>query len=568
MGNKKTTDIRIVRGSDRFASSSNTNLFVQVPFQSSQLNKIEGDRTVIVDLEQRFNKERQESSIIRISGKITNIFENTISGTTTYPPYLNSLYYLEPEVSIVNNVWKGYPPFAEFDFFRTSGITGHPKFVSKSASTYNWDIYLTKPYDNFTGQTMQFKDPFSGNTLTFNVSDGIPFVIKNRVVSGKKLITFYCGGNHNLSVGDYVYLNFTINGRDKFEVYSLGDSSYGNEKTVFSIFNFGFSQGVSLEGALGTFRRIVDINNSGETLSEYYVKRHRVLLTPTDLDLTRAGFENNAFPKRRKLEYSAITPDHKTRISTLNGNQSYTFSFDKDVDISLLRDNLDRPISELFVTIVHKGFYGWFGNSNNNNTNLQIGWDFNFNPNNTDAWWNLSNWANNRSNVLKQFYNVGARVFTYNGTLAVNDILKGDFCEFNQYLQKEYVVSKMSHKFSFNPNHFSNSSSSNLPNGYSYIPHHMVKIKEYSSYVEKGNREDVANIPDYAFFSEYENKWRWRDLFEYGYVDADGIGVDYPFLNGAHYPFSQIIFLQRPMKKQSVINYNEVSYPPVIDDCE
>ena len=104
MGNKKTTDIRIVRGSDRFASSSNTNLFVQVPFQSSQLNKIEGDRTVIVDLEQRFNKERQESSIIRISGKITNIFENTISGTTTYPPYLNSLYYLEPEVSIVNNV--------------------------------------------------------------------------------------------------------------------------------------------------------------------------------------------------------------------------------------------------------------------------------------------------------------------------------------------------------------------------------------------------------------------------------------------------------------------------------
>jgi hypothetical protein len=199
---------------------------------------------------------------------------------------------------------------------------------------------------------------------------------------------------------------------------------------------------------------------------------------------------------------------------------------------------------------------------------LQIGWDFNFNPDNTDAWWNLSNWVNNRSNVPKQFYNVGARVFTYNGTLGVNDILKGDFCEFNQYLQKEYVVSKMSHKFSFNPNHFSNNSSSNSPNGYSYVPHHMVKIKEYSSYVEKGNREDVDNIPDYAFFSEYENKWRWRDLFEYGYVDADGIGVDYPFLNGAHYPFSQIIFLQRPMKKQSAINYNVVSYPPVIDDCE
>lgn len=568
MGNKKTTNTRIVRGNKRFASASNTNLFVQVPIESSQLNKIEGDRTIILDLEQRFNDERQRTDKIRVAGKITNIFNNVISGTTNYVPFKNSLYYLNPEVSKVNNIWKGFPPFSEFDFFRTLGINGHPKFVSKSASSYNWDIYVTQPFDNFTGQTMQFTDPFSGNTLTFNVSDGIPFVIKNRIVSGKKLITFYCGVKHNLSVGDYVYLNFTINGRDKFEVYSLGDNNFGNESTVFSVFNFGFSQGVSLDGRLGNFKRIININNSGETISEYYVKRHKVLLNTSYLDLTRAGFENNPFPKKQKLEYSAITPNNQQRISTLNGNQTYTFTFDQDIHINPLFDNLNRPISELFITIIHKGFYGWFGNTNLNNTNLQIGWDFNFNINNTDDWWEISNWVNNKSSILRQNYSVSGNTFTYNEMLSVGDIIKGDFCEFNQFMQQEYVVSKMNHKYSFNPNYFTDNSNSNLPSGYAYIPHHPIKIKQYSSYIEKGDREDVVGIPDYAFFSQYENKWRWRDLYDYGFIDGDGIGVDFPFLNGAHYPFTEIIFLQTPMAKQSTINYNEVIYSPLIDDCE
>ena len=57
------------------------------------------------------------------------------------------------------------------------------------------------------------------------------------------------------------------------------------------------------------------------------------------------------------------------------------FSFDEDVNISGLKDNLDRPITELYVTIVNRGYMGWFNNpflTNNSSTGIQVGWDMNF----------------------------------------------------------------------------------------------------------------------------------------------------------------------------------------------
>ena len=56
------------------------------------------------------------------------------------------------------------------------------------------------------------------------------------------------------------------------------------------------------------------------------------------------------------------------------------FSFDEDINISGLTDNLDRPVTELFVTILNKGYMGWFNNPYivNNSTGIQVGWDLNF----------------------------------------------------------------------------------------------------------------------------------------------------------------------------------------------
>ena len=77
MSNKKSSEIRIVRGEDRFAGASNTDIQIDVDLQSQNKNIIEGDRSVLLNIEERFNVERQRSTKFRIAGKITNVFDNT-----------------------------------------------------------------------------------------------------------------------------------------------------------------------------------------------------------------------------------------------------------------------------------------------------------------------------------------------------------------------------------------------------------------------------------------------------------------------------------------------------------
>ena len=68
MGNKKSTEIRVVRGENRFAGASNTDMQINVDLQSQKKNIIEGDRSVLVNIEERFNNERQWSTKFRIAG--------------------------------------------------------------------------------------------------------------------------------------------------------------------------------------------------------------------------------------------------------------------------------------------------------------------------------------------------------------------------------------------------------------------------------------------------------------------------------------------------------------------
>ena len=392
MSNKKSSEIRIVRGEDRFAGASNTDIQIDVDLQSQNKNIIEGDRSVLLNIEERFNVERQRSTKFRIAGKITNVFDNKVSGTTTYEPFLNSLYYIDSQNTVINNSsWKGYPQYDEFTFFRTRGITGHVNFVNKSASTYNWTTYVSYPKGNKTNQYMRHSVNFdSGSSVNnFVVTDGVPYYILNKQNLGKNLITFYCGFKHNLKIGDWIYTKDEIDGKRYFEVYSLGDESFGNDDTVFSIFNYGFEDPLFGNYANGNFKRVGDINNKTETTSEYYIRTHEILTEVTNTDLTKLGFERNPFPIKKQLEYSALTPNNIQRTSVKDGTLTVGFSFDEDINISGLTDNLDRPVTELFVTILNKGYMGWFNNPYivNNSTGIQVGWDLNFKDTEVDTWW-------------------------------------------------------------------------------------------------------------------------------------------------------------------------------------
>jgi len=141
-------EIRIVLGSKRFASNSDKDVWLQPDLQGSLRTMVEGDRSRVINQAELFNQERQNSNVFRISGIITNIFNNSISGKTNYTPYKNYLYYTNPvnnAISGGNTAWEGYPQFDEFTLLRSTGITGHVNFVTKSSSTYNWALYVSYP---------------------------------------------------------------------------------------------------------------------------------------------------------------------------------------------------------------------------------------------------------------------------------------------------------------------------------------------------------------------------------------------------------------------------------------
>ena len=88
----------------------------------------------------------------------------------------------------------------------------------------------------------------------------------------------------------------------------------------------------------------------------------------------------------------------------------------------------------------------------------------------------------------------------------------------------------------------------------------------YSDYLEEGEIRDIGAVPDYAYYSNYKSKLIWRDIYTYGFIDESGNGVDYPFLNGTHYPSTNISFRVFP---EGNVSENILTIAdPIIDDCE
>lgn len=578
MGIDNTTNI--VLGSLRYKSSQDQGVFLNVPLEQTSKEIIEFDRNVDLNLETVFDDERQSSSIFRPVCKYSFIFKNEYSGLTSYSPFKNNLYYtnaVKNAVSTITNPntpWEGYPQYFEFDLSRTDnnvvgytkGPNNHIDFINKSASTYNWSFYLTYAFDNDYYKPMFAIDPQTSASWSWSAMDGIPFYILIGTDQNNDSISFKCPMEHGLEVGEFVELPFSYNNETIFKVTSLGTPGYNSDLFIFNIDNIGYTGTTFQTGTVGNFKRIVNRSNPTETKSKYYVRRHKVLTSPECAILTKAGFEQTNFNTKTKFEKAVLTPNNNQRSSVKEGSQSYSLSFNCDVDIKPLLDNQKRPISELYFTTIWKGYFGW-------TKNLKQGFDFNLPLVNNlpNLWWSQTNFLSNTSIQQGQYFSntlppVGP--FSYNLNLSIGDVIDGDYCEWNDFYQTERVISRINHKFTYNDQHFVITTDAPPQNqfGYYYKPHNPIKIREYSDYIEEAPASGVVGIPDYAFYSNLSNGFRWRDLYPYGYIDTEGIGVDYPFLNGKHYPYTNIIFRVFP----EGIGVQDISIikEPTTDECE
>jgi hypothetical protein len=565
-------DTRLILGKERFKSSINTDFNLNVPLSNTQKEMEEYDRNVVLSLVDVFEEERQSSSVFRFTTNLDFLFFNSYVGTSQYDKFTNQLYYISPEDSFSTGIWSGYPQYKEFDFMRvdnnvegyTKDPSPHIKFINEESSFYNWNFYLSYPFENDFNRILLYY-PSNGVSQTWVASDGIPFkIIKPFNFNGQNLISLECPVPHNFQSGQFVEI--TYNGKKYIEeVFSLGNNGYNSENFIINI-NL-VSLGSKLpNGGVGTLKRIVDINNTGDSKSIYYVRKHKILTKSKDAILTKSGFEQNGFGTKFRFQFDKITPIGSARITQRHGNQSYNLTFKRDIDILPLTDNLKRPITEIFVTIINKGYFGWFNKPISNNVGVREGFGFNI-TNTNSPYWSNSNNSINLTNLQLGNYTSNGRVFYFNRDLSLGDIINGDFCEFNQVEQREYVLSDIYHKIYFNNEHFTiNDLNNSNPFGYYYKPHHSIKIRAYSDYLEEASVDNIVDAPDYAYYIKSSNKLIWRDIYSYGYIDEKGLGFNYPFINGTHYPYSKIIFRLKPegSVKQSI---NEIANP-IIDECE
>ena len=138
---------RIIESTQRYKGAPKQDQQLSIPLVQTQKELVEFDRSVDLSLSTVFDEERQLSFTFRPVTKFMLIFENAYTGSTTYPPFRDNLYYTNeiqnsasyypsgnsgPNGLIPNPPtnqtipWDGFPQYPEFDFQNGTIVVGAP----------------------------------------------------------------------------------------------------------------------------------------------------------------------------------------------------------------------------------------------------------------------------------------------------------------------------------------------------------------------------------------------------------------------------------------------------------
>ena len=490
-----------------------------------------GEINHVLNVGKEFNNERQQSTIYRLMGTITPLFSNplmnmntaslvpTAFGTTDsisenglgLDVFDNDIFKIEPfslqpnkpaltfsqafnKGLAENDGWFGF-----FDPDITKGglctfydiEPTRKRFELGSHGNENWKITITYPKTKYTGHT--------------TVDGGLLITGSEEVtVGGVPMVVLSTATYHGLSNGDKVRLTNMPNTayEDDFTVTRLGLDNGDYQNNYFAI---NLSPSIVTLGPIsgGRMKRLV---NGQE--SEYYIREFKKLLDyDGNYEMYPVGFSNNVF-----------------------NDKNYQFIINQDIDVYGLTDNLGRPLSELYLTIIKTDSNGMFHT-------VQPGLDLEFLPNNLNP--------PQLSNVRKITYSATTTHIPLKPNILLsNSKFFGDIVEYNKFELIEKPLTDVLHRFNTKNREISFSTSSDTkgprPEGYLYKPHHLIKIREFSLFIEQGD-ENTIGMPDYAE-NLGDGRYLWRDLLDIGVFDGGEL-LDYPFTNGAHYIHQNYCFM-------------------------
>jgi len=333
----------------------------------------------------------------------------------------------------------------------------------------------------------------------------------------------FSASTHNVRESDYIDIrvndnNYFLNGLHRVE------KVIDRFKCVIDL-KIGNNPNTIINNISIPFRRL------DGTPSDYYIRKFK-LISSNDYEVSKAtAFGSSIYPK--------------TITNSLGvANDTWLFTFLKDVNLSGLYSHRGGVITELYIATIKRAGENTFGWSN-----VTAHWDYTY------------SYAD-QNNSLE-------RISSFNpnnvGTIEKGDPYiseyYGDFVEYNRLSLLENKLSEIIHRFTLN-------SSPSLENGYYIKPFQKIEIKKFSELIE----EALSDVPTSGIPGDSEKLPNgniiWRDLLEPGFIENGVNGVDYPFLNGSNYIYTnKNIFIKRQKYSQTIPLFKELKSTLPIQIC-
>jgi hypothetical protein len=585
---------KIILPTKRFFKAEEEDLDLRLNLDSSENLMRLGDRDIVLDIAQLFSDERNDSKNYKLYGKLKMVFRNMYSGSTTYEPLQKNLY-LSGDGS--DNKFGGFLAYNELAFlindvlreiyvplsgttptFGTTTIltgttnTGHTITTPITAPYKNWNIYVSYVHSHNTQFEMKYSlsGTSAGETISFTSGDGIPFRLS---YSGGSYYELTSPVEHGMKAGEFVVLSgSTLTGNASgrtFTIDSIGNEVYNSDKYVINILKSQIVTGTTIP-LLTVGKRCLNRNDITGTTSQYYVHQHKTLTTEGDYILDKIGFESPIWEDERKLLVENSSGDNDVLVER-NRMESLIYDFKEPLVLTGITNNLGYTPTDVYLTVVYRNSNGFF------NYPPKVGWKFNFHNSWMDK--HFSGTTSNETKITTTSFTKSGFTFYSGNPISLGTTgLTGAYVEYNKNELKERIISEAFHKITnpiatFDHNQdgnvdgFSGATASNMFGLY-YQPYYRIKLKELSPYVETAKTNDIINLPENTLYFEKEGLWKWRDLYDHGYIDPDGYGVNHPFINNIHYVKNDINFYLRnerfyQNKNDGLTNFNDKT----ITDC-
>lgn len=486
---------RILLPSKESQNSIDENLHLKIEIPHTNKHLPISELESVVDIGKVFSKERDLSNCYRFLGNINIVASNVLfnwSGDTSYQNILELMDYDDDTEQYVKSQSDVLLETDGWFYYQTGTTNCQKTFLEPTQDRFsiydlsgntNWNLWITYP-----SKENLYSLEFYGVPLT----DGLAIFSAQTVTIDDRVMTaFICPIRHGLTQGDTITLTGATTGYEgNFSVYTLGLQDGTNLDNIFVIdIDLGVPPALSSSG-LYFYRTF---NGVRSIYSSRWFKR-----CSGDFDYE---FYNNAFAEN------------------IYADQIWAYNYNNPIDVGQLFDYLDRPVTELYLTIVKKqdntsGYPFW--------TQVQSG---------IESYVQLSNY-DIRAIHTKSTSTVPEIESDVNNN---SEYLFGDIIEYNPLQQYENILCEARHRFNTN-----NREDSNFLEGYFYKPHHKMQIRKFSDYVLTSLVGDI-DAPYYAV-DMGNGTIAWREILSNNFTNGETI----PFLNGCHYIYKLTdLFIRR-----------------------